>query len=278
MAFVVFVTLAAVIVRLVRGSRPERQLDWFCFQYDLELSDAGRERVLSYLGRTRMWRVVGAVGGIAASMVPLYLWQSKLVDVYTGLFGGWFVVGVLAELTSHGPTGDGRRTASLAPRTLDQFLPPSARVVLVGSGLVAAAALGIAAVRRSIDRFRHPVNNPPDGWTITLAAVVMASVLMVAALAVRRLLRKPYPVDDPDLDAAEYAIRTAAIVRIVAGCAVLLDVIAFRVAAATAVATRGSWAWVPGSIAIVAFAGIVIAWAGVPTRVVRRSRHRLGTA
>lgn len=282
MSGVVSIVIVGVLVLMVaivaRGSRPERLLAWFCFQYDIEPAGAARDRVLRYLRRTRRWRVAGAVGGIAVSSASRIWLGIHELDLFTSLFGGWFVAGILAELTSDWPESVGRRAASLAPRRLADFLPPMARHVLTVAGITATAAvtfaLGIGTDTALLHRSAHPLSRQ-QGIT---GAVVAISISVIAWLGILRTLRKPYPVDDPDLDAAEYAIRIASVVRVVAGWSVLLFLVAIRLARATAAVARSPWSWPPGIVWCAGLAGVVVAWAGVPTRVVRRSRHRLGAA
>lgn len=272
---VVVVVLA--IVRMVRGARPERQLDWFCYQYEVAPVGAAGDRILAYLRRTRAWRVAGAVFGIGLT-TGLRIAGIDTVDLLTGLFVGWFAAGILAELAPGGRRREVRRVASLAPRTVDRFLPPFARSVLTTSSVGAALAVVFAVAVRTVDPLTHRVKAPPPWPAIVLGGATAILVSLVATLGLRRLLHKPYPVDDRELDTAEYAIRTAAVVRVVAGWAALLCIVTFRLSLATLDGTRAPWSWAPGLLCLAGFFGIVVAWAWVPTRVVRRSQHRLGAA
>ncbi len=271
------VAIVLAIVRMVRGSRPERQLDWFCYQYEVAPVGAARDCILAYLRRTRAWRVAGATFGIGLTTV-LRMTGTETVDLYTGLFAGWFAAGLVAELAPGRRRRGERRVASLAPRTVDRFLPPVARTVLTTSLLGAALAVVFAVAARTMDPLGHRVKAPPPWSAIVLGGATAILVSLIAALGLHRLLHKPYPVDDSQLDAAEYAIRTAAVVRVVAGWAALLCIVTFRLSLATLDGTRAPWSWAPGVLCVAGFVGIVIAWAWVPTRVVRRTQHRLGTA
>lgn len=270
----------AALVRIERGSRPERSLAWFCFQYDVVRSPQTDERVLQYLRRTRRWRIAGAIIGVLLPYGSWMFWEMRL-DLYTGLFIGWFLAGVIAEARSDArqgadAVGRERRTASLAPRRLREFLPPFASRVLLVSGAALLLAGTTAIAPRAADGIRHAQQGLVSAESIGAASAVAICLTAIAALSLQRLVRKPYPVDDPELDVAEYAIRTAAVVRVAAGWAALLFVIAVRLGFAAAFSMRHPWSWGAHALWLASVIGVLVAWAGVPTRVVRRTRVRLG--
>jgi hypothetical protein len=269
-ALELLLVLAAVVAAIwvvTRNSRIEREADWFRYQYEARVTGPGFELIKRYLRRTRAWRIVGAVIGVGVAVALGFLGRKP--DLIVGLFIGWFIAGLVAELATKLPGSD-RRGASLAPRRVGQFLPPFAKRVLVvavsSSWAVAAVATVVAAVptARRIGHARLPMEIPVSGIALSIALATMSLT------GLRRLTYKPFPVSEPEIDAAEAAIRMAASVRIAAGWAALQFIITVWLATAGRLAARPPLTWLFNVISLMGIAGVIVAWTYVPTRVIRK--------
>jgi hypothetical protein len=264
-----------VIWGIARGSQIERGADWFRYQYEVRVTGPGFDLIKRYLRRTRAWRAAGVLIGLAVAAVAGVVFQAK-INILAGLFVGWFVAGLLAELPTRRPAE--HRRAMLTPRTVDQFLPRFPKRVLmtaVASTLVALIAAigvyGLSDLRNSTDeQLQFGIPLVAFALSITLAAVSVAGM--------RRLAYKPFPVTEPEINVAEVAIRTAASVRIAAGWGALQFIITMWVCSSIAGVARPTLETLANGLGLLAFFGIIIAWTFVPTRVLRQPRRAATTS
>jgi hypothetical protein len=254
-----------VIWGVARSSRVEREADWFRYQYEVRVTGPGYDLIKRYLRRTRAWRAGGVAIGLTVAVVAGWILHER-INVFAGLFVGWFIAGLLAELPTRQPAE--RRRATLTPRAVDQFLPRFPRRVLVAATSSTVVALVGATCVHQLARLRRHDENVGIG--VPTAALLLSLALATVSVAgMRRLAYKPFPVTEPEINVAEAAIRTAASVRIAAGWAALQFIITMWICASVASVADPRWAMLANTLALLSFFGILIAWTFVPTRVLR---------
>jgi hypothetical protein len=120
--------------------------------------------------------------------------------VFVTLFAGWFVGALIAEIrlarTSFGP----RRAASLTARVPVMYLPRFAWWLVP---VMAAISLALGVTTAVVVLGGATIG--PTAWMLCGAAVLVA---VVVNRVQRRVLRRPQPVDAPDVLAADDAIRS----------------------------------------------------------------------
>ena len=167
-------------------------------------------QVIRYLATTRRWRTVGLVVGLLASVGWALSQGAVRVDFLT-LFAGWFVGALVAEIrlarTSFGP----RRAASLTARVPVMYLPRLAWWLVPALAVASVALAGYASVRAGAP--------DPTVWLLGGAAVVIA---VVVNRVQARVLRRPQPVEAPDVVAADDAIRSRSLHVLTGGGATLV--------------------------------------------------------
>ncbi len=223
MALVVLV--AAVIFR---SGRRDGEADTWAGRHGLELTPVSRPWVETYLRTGRNLRQICALGGI---VVPIAVHAATGVDLHvSGLV--WLLVGYLvgclwSELAlTRAPAGT-RRSASLVTRQLSDYLPRRMRVAQVALPAVAVALGALATAAYTWDRSAefHDLSSGADTLVRTapnatdqllhsgarVAAVLAPLIMVVAWLAERYLIRRPQPVVDPSLVAADDALRSSSV-------------------------------------------------------------------
>ena len=194
--------------------------------------------VVEWIARTRLWRTVGVLVAIGAMVGWAVLeWRTAqaltipLTVLLWGLVGYW-VGSVVAELgTARALTGEGPRSASLAPREMAQYVGawasrwPLRLAVAAGISMLAALVLG--------DRSWWV-------WACGLGAVVVATVTRVVS---RYVLDRPQPVQAADVAAADDAVRSRSL-HALGGTAVGIEIwlasLAFGGAVSAAVSRLGA--------------------------------------
>ena len=221
------VILAAAVI--FRSGRRDGEADTWAGRHGLELTPVSRPWVETYLRTGRNLRQVCALGGI---VVPATVHAATGLDLHvSGLV--WLLVGYLvgclwSELAlTRAPAGT-RRAASLVTRRLSDYLPRRMRVtqVVLPTLAVALGVLATAAYRwnrsaqfrdLSADRANGIVRTVPNATDQLLhsgarVAAVLAPIIMVVAwLAERYIIRRPQPVVDPSLVAADDALRSSSV-------------------------------------------------------------------
>lgn len=158
---------------------------------------------MEWVARTRLWRAVGvlaAIGGIIGwAALEWRTAQSLTIALTVLLWGlvGYWVGSVVAELgTARALTGEGPRSASLAPREMARYVGrwasrwPLRLAAVGGASVLAALALG--------DRSWWM-------WACGLGAVVVAAVTRAVS---HYVLDRTQPVQADDLAAADDAVRS----------------------------------------------------------------------
>lgn len=189
--------------------------------HGLELTPDNRPMVVWYLCTARVLRTWGVLGG---------LFLPPLVSAALGgggspnpvwAFVGYLVGAIYAELSLVRPVAPGRRSASLVPRELADYLPRRLLWAQRGLGVLAVAG-GIAAVAVPYGQ-RSPWFERQDS-ALFVAVAAGAVVLGVGLERLQRwLVRRPQPFVEPSLVAADDAIRSQSVHSVAgSGIAVLL--------------------------------------------------------
>ena len=212
LALVGVLVLLILVISAGRGSMRSR-VERFARKQSLPITVGNGDIVIGYLAVTRRWRRSGLLVGLALTL-GYSLTHVGLHVNFLALFVGWFVGAVIAEWRISTAASGSRRVASLAPRRLASYLPPSAWLApAVVFALTAAAGLvGLIAI--AINRHRVPT-----ALIVSLAAVVL--VAAVIRVVVRHVLGRPQPQGAPDVLAADDAIRSRSL-RVLAGSSLAL--------------------------------------------------------
>ncbi len=255
--------LVVVPLALIRAYREadDELVDAWARVHDLVLTAENRPMVRWYLRTAGMLRTWGAVAGVVLPSAFALAWSGHFevlgVDAEGGvnpgdvgwIFLGYLVGALYAEVALARPVDPTRRTASLVPRDLDDYLPR--RLLLTQRWLGAAVAAGcLASLALPYD----------ERWIGPGAVSVVGFLAWVAAFTLglervqRWLIRRPQPFTEPSLVAADDAIRAQSVHAVAgAGLAVLLLMLAGTSAllAASDVAVLRWTMWLPAVAAAV---------------------------
>lgn len=224
--------LLVMAVALAGAYRPlseQRVAEWSGSR-GIELTAQNGPMVRSYLRTARILRAWGLVAGV---LVPSFLalgWSGHIdvlgVDSSGGtntgdvgwVFVGYLVGALYAEVALARPVAGGRRSASLVPRRLDDFL--GRRVLWAQRGLAAWAAL---AVLISAALPFDPPRLQPGSVSAAAFAVYVGGFAATLEALQRWIVRRPQPYGDPSVIAADDAIRSQSVHSMAgAGVSVLL--------------------------------------------------------
>ena len=187
----------AMVVAIEDPVAPPR-VTRFALRYGLSLDADSTSAVLRYLGTTRRWRLVGLVVGLAYGVGAGISDHSLSVDLATG-FLGWFGGALVAEWRVALASPGARRTATLSPRRLQQYVGRVALAVPVAA-LVVTAGVGVVAL----------VTGQTSARRVAAAGFLGVAVVVAAAavVALRHVVRRAQPGSlDPAVIAADDAIR-----------------------------------------------------------------------
>lgn len=189
--------------------------------HGLDLTPGNRPMVAWYLFTARVLRTWGVLGGLfLPPVVGAALGGSAQANPLWA-FVGYLVGAIYAELSLLRPVAPGRRSASLVPRELSDYLPRRLRWAQRGLGALALAG-GVAALVAPYGE-RSPWFERPD--TVLLVAVAAGGAALGLGLErlQRWLVRRPQPFVEPSLVAADDAIRSQSVHSVAgSGMAVLL--------------------------------------------------------
>jgi hypothetical protein len=216
------VTLLAIAIAYEAASGPVSRvrLERFARRQQLTVTATNGNQVLAYLATTRRWRAAGMVVSFAVS-VALSLLDNAVTANFLTLFIGWFVGALIAEVrVAHLGRGD-RQAASLSPRRPTQYVSRFDWYALVVALVLSLAAAAFAVL--------HGVNvrQVPVDATLWFAGAV---VVLVAVRAMQiRVLRRPQPLAEPDVIAADDAIRSRSLHVLTGGAVALVAYCAFGI-------------------------------------------------
>ncbi|MCA1694658.1 MAG: hypothetical protein LC749_07965 [Actinobacteria bacterium] len=194
MALAALVPIGAVIVLAIRARAAQPEV--FADAHGFSLTDANRPLVGSYLDRSWKWRITGAVLGV---VIPF---GTRIPGLE--MLGGYLVGALAAELTHARLRRSAQPAASLAPRSLTDYIAPG-----VLRALRAAAVLAVALVPmyHLLPR-RASVTDHPQLLVASGLALITATLVEGA---LRVIVRRPQPAIAPDVVSADDAIRAASI-------------------------------------------------------------------
>jgi len=208
--FLLLLLLAGSLAGLSMAQPTRYRVEAWSRGRGLGLTSANRPVVGYYLRTARLLRLIGAMAGtVLPGLVMLaYQGEKSALGTFSGVawaYVGYLVGSLYAELSLARPTG-GRRAASLAPRSLGDYLPLSH--VWAQRGLAGAVVAGGA--------FASLLDPAPvvwvNGFGTGAGAIVVALMALTVAVVVetleRWIVRRPQPLTRPDLVAADDAIRS----------------------------------------------------------------------
>ena len=187
-------------------------VDQWAGAHALTLTPRSRPMVRWYLHTARVLRTWGAVAGFfLPPLIGLAFGSPTLEQVLFPLvFVGYLAGALYAELALSRPVTGGRRVAALVPREVADYLP---RRLLVAQRVLGVAPSALALMVFAVDFERDPaagVDGSPRVTAVAFAAV--AGLLAVALVRLERwLVQRPQPFTEPDLVAADDAIRSQAV-------------------------------------------------------------------
>ncbi|MEU3454780.1 hypothetical protein ABZ671_14415 [Micromonospora sp. NPDC006766] len=193
------------------GPVSRARLEGFAQKQRLDVTVGNGDRVIAYLAVTRRWRCAGAGLGCAIG----FAWglpEGRFQVNFLALFAGWFVGALVAELALARVRRGTRRAASLAVRTLATYLVPLTR------GMLPLAAVVLTAASIVVLMHRAPQSVPAAAMAwIGFGTAILSLVTLVR----RQVVTRARPVAEPDVLAADDAIRTRSLHVLTSGGFVL---------------------------------------------------------
>jgi hypothetical protein len=257
LAVVIPVVLARAYAKVDQGLLA----DW-ARAHGVELTPESRPVVAQYLRRARVLRTWGVIGGLLLPSLVEFLVSGRVQVLgfgtdgsaapYAGPIGGFigYLVGALcAEVSLARPVDRTRRSASLIPRDLGDYLPH--RLLLVQRGLGLGTALGVLAIGL-VPYDPQSAAEPEWPALLTGAAVVAGFSAGLEALE-RWLVRRPQPFTSPGLVAADDAIRAQSLHSLAGSGLALLLVVCSGICAGLAASDVSilRWTmWLPALVAL----------------------------
>ncbi len=228
MYFAVTVAYVAILAVLVApGMFPvkEHKIELFERDYGLRTSPEVRRFLRYYLTTgNRLRRLAFVAVMVVPPLASAALWGSNrgMDPISTPVVVALMVGTLLAELTLGRSAGRSpTRVASLRRRDLAAYLSLTLRFT--------PGVVGVAAIAAWMGTLGFPEPTQPLMWPnptrseVATAVAVAVAVPALVALACRWIVRRPQPLVDPDLVAADDAVRAASVRRIAAmGCVVAL--------------------------------------------------------
>ena len=261
-AVVLAVVVPLVLARAYAKVDEERLAAW-AKAHGLELTAENRQAVARYLRRASVLRTWGALGGLLLpSLAELVLsGRVQLLGFGTdgssapyagpiGAFIGYLIGALCAEVSLVRPVDPARRSASLVPRRLEDYLPPG--LLLAQRVLPMVVVLGLVAL--ALVPFDPRTTAEPALLGLLSGAVTVGALAAGLEALERWLVRRPQPFTSPSLVAADDAIRAQS-VHSLAGAGLALQLIAcsgvFIGLAASDVALLSWTMWLPALVTLV---------------------------
>lgn len=267
----------AVLAALVGGAivlwrRPERRqsVESWARNSGLQLTPGNRAYVASYLGRTRVFRLIGALVGLFLPWIAGALPKPFDFGLFDALLG--YLLGALvAELSFNRPQGE-FPSASLVPRSVSDYLAHWYRIALP---VCASLGLGLTLWYNALpDRASAGPDAPPP--TVVLV-VMIVGVWLTVELFQRYIVARRQPAVNLDLVRADDAIRSASI-HALAGAGLALELLVASVMLGEVAGTfkNSLVAWSLGSTAVVLFGCALGSWIHLTRPFQRRELHPPG--
>jgi hypothetical protein len=219
-ALVLAVAVPLALVRAYAKAHGELLEEW-ARAHAVELTPENRPVVVRYLRTGRILRTWGVVGGLLLpSVVELVLsGRVQLLGFGTdgtaapyagpmGAFVGYLVGALCAEVSTARRVDPARRSASLVPRELGQYMP---RVLLYAQRALGIAVL-LGALVLGVVPFDRSAGAVEPQWLVLLTFGGAFAALAVGLEALERwVVRRPQPFISPPLVAADDAIRAQSV-------------------------------------------------------------------
>jgi hypothetical protein len=216
------VALVLVVLSRAYGEVDDDFLVEWSEAHGLHLTPVNRPMVRWYLRNARVLRTWGALAGIflPALAAAALNGQPQVPQGWTWIFVGYLVGALYAELSLVRPIGPGPRAASIVPRDLEHYLPRP--LVRAQRGVGVATVIGALVVGVLPYGERSPGGAPNTAVVVALGLVAAAFAVGLERLQ-RWLVERPQPFVDPELLAADDAIRSQSVHSLAgAGLAILL--------------------------------------------------------
>jgi hypothetical protein len=218
-ALVLAVSVPVVLARAYAKANDKLLAEW-AQAHGVELTPESRQMVARYLRKSRVLRTWGALAGmLLPSLVELALnGRVQLLGFGTdgsaapyagpiGAFIGYLVGSLYAEVSLARPVDEARRSASLVPRELADYLPR--RLLRAQRTLGVAAVFGVLVL--GLVPYDPREAAEPE-WLSLLAGAAVFGAFAVGLEALERwLVRRPQPFTHPSLVAADDAIRAQSV-------------------------------------------------------------------
>lgn len=214
--------LALITIPLVRAYSEVDRLfvhDW-ARAHGLQLTTANRPLVWWYLRNARVLRTWGVIAGLL--LPPLVtlafgLGGQGVSTTWWCLFAGHLAGALFAEYSLRRPSTGGTRIATLQRREIAHYLPQRLRVAPAAITAVAAGLGVLGWVAGDLTSSTE--------WTLLLTLAAGVAIVAVIAAAQRWVLARPQPFTEPEMVAADDAIRSQSVHMLAgSGSAVLLAI------------------------------------------------------
>jgi hypothetical protein len=261
-ALVLGVSVPVVLARAYAKVSDELLAEWAQAR-GVELTSEGRRIVARYLRRSRVLRTWGVIAGLLLPSLVEWALTGRVqllgfgtdgsAAPYAGPISGFlgYLVGSLyAEVSLARPVDPARRSASLVPRELADYLPR--RLLRTQRALGIAGVLGVLVL--GLVPY-DPREAAEPAWLGLLIGAVVVAAFAVGLEAVERwLVRRPQPFTSASQVAADDAIRAQSVHSLAgAGLALLLVMcsgICVGLAASDVDVLRWTM-WLPALVALV---------------------------
>ncbi|HYN51617.1 MAG TPA: hypothetical protein VES62_11880 [Thermoleophilaceae bacterium] len=230
-AVVLAVVVPLILVRAYAQVSDEQLAEW-ARAHGVELTPENQPMVAHYLRKARVLRTWGVLGGLfLPSLMELALsGRLQLLGFGTdgsaapyagpiGAFIGYLVGALCAEVSLARPLDSARRSASLVPRRLEDYLPR--RLLRAQRGLPIGVVLGLTAL--AVVPYDPRKTAEPELLALLSGAVLVVGLAAGLEALERWLVRRPQPFTNASLVAADDAIRAQSVHSLAgAGLALLL--------------------------------------------------------
>lgn len=219
----------AIAVWMLLRRPSDRSVAAFAKTYVVPLTPHNVEQLRRYIAWSRRWRLGGAVAAFTATGALSASRGDPLGSPWLPIVVGYSVGSLVGELVRPVEHGDGPKLATLQRRRIVDFIKAGYLIALVVGALV-AMALAVALLATNPRRgwvetstFAEPYR-PQDWYVLVLTAIVVVSLGLVW-IGGRALARAPMPADSADRQAVRHAIRSAAILSLVGGAALVIGAV-----------------------------------------------------
>jgi hypothetical protein len=205
----------AWLVNFAAGGPVSRaRLERFARRQRLVVTATNGNLLIAYLARVRRWRSAGLITGVVLTLVWSIQHDGVTLNALS-MFAGWFAGALVAEVSQARVPSGPRRVAALQPRLPHAYVSRfSWALVPVTAGLSVAIAAGTA-----IEAGRGRMS--PD-WTAWVWLGLALVVAVLVRLTQRHVLNRSQALDEPDVLAADDAIRSRSLHVLCGGGAALI--------------------------------------------------------